>query len=79
MIRVLLVDDEARARLGMLTEREREVIVEVAAGLSNADIGVKLGMAESTVMALVSKSLAKLGTTNRIQAAILVHEAHLDQ
>ena len=70
--------DDARARLGMLTERERDVIIGVAEGLSNAEIAGKLDMAESTVKAHISKSLGKLGMTNRVQAAILVHEAHLN-
>ncbi len=69
--------NDARARLAILTERERDVMVAVANGMSNAEIARKLAMAESTVKAHVSKSLSKLGMTNRVQAAILVHDAHL--
>ena len=69
--------EQARERLAVLTDREQDVIVAVASGLSNAEIAKKLDMAESTVKAHVSHSLAKLGMTNRVQAAILVHDARL--
>jgi DNA-binding NarL/FixJ family response regulator len=68
----------ARKRLAGLTEREHEVIRGVARGWSNAEIARELGMSEATVKAHVSRSLAKLGLTNRVQAAILVHDAGLD-
>jgi DNA-binding NarL/FixJ family response regulator len=67
----------ARRRLEVLTGREREVAVAVAQGLSNAEIGRRLFMSEATVKAHVSRVLAKLGLTNRVQAAILVHDAGL--
>jgi DNA-binding NarL/FixJ family response regulator len=67
----------ARKRLEALTEREREVVVAVAQGLSNAEIGKRLFMSEATVKAHVSRVLAKLGMANRVQAAILVHDAGL--
>jgi len=69
--------DQALARLAMLTSREQEVIQAVARGLSNAEVGRALGMSEATVKAHVSRSLAKLGLTNRVQAAILVYDAGL--
>ncbi|MGW0435088.1 response regulator [Micromonospora sp. NPDC003197] len=69
--------DRARARLAELTSREQDVIRAVARGLSNAEVGRALGMSEATVKAHVSRSLAKLGLTNRVQAAILVHDAGL--
>jgi DNA-binding NarL/FixJ family response regulator len=69
--------DSARSRLAVLTEREREVVASVAKGLSNADIADELGMAEATVKAHVSRALAKLGLTNRVQAALLAHDAGL--
>jgi DNA-binding NarL/FixJ family response regulator len=68
---------QARRHLSTLTGREGDVIQAVARGLSNADIGRELAMSEATVKAHVSRSLAKLGLTNRVQAAILVHEAGL--
>jgi DNA-binding NarL/FixJ family response regulator len=68
---------EARQQLDALTEREREVVVAVAQGLSNAEIGRRLFMSEATVKAHVSRVLAKLGMSNRVQAAILAHDAGL--
>ena len=67
----------ARKRLEALTGRELEVGVAVAQGLSNAEIGRRLFMSEATVKAHVSSILAKLGLTNRVQAAILAHDAGL--
>jgi DNA-binding NarL/FixJ family response regulator len=65
----------ARERLAALTAREDGVIRAVARGLSNVEIGKELSMSEATVKAHVSRSLTKLGLTNRVQAAILAHEA----
>ena len=67
----------ANERLTALTQRERQVVRAVARGLSNAEIGRELTMREATVKAHVSRALAKLGLVNRVQAAILVHEAGL--
>ena len=69
--------EAARRRLDTLTEREHEVVRAVARGLSNAEIGRELAMREATVKAHVSRALAKLGLSNRVQAAILVHDAGL--
>jgi DNA-binding NarL/FixJ family response regulator len=68
---------EARTRLQALTDREREVVVAVAQGLSNAEIGERLFMSEATVKAHLSRVLAKLRLSNRVQAAILVQKAGL--
>ena len=63
--------------LEQLTERETEVLGAVGAGLSNAQIGMRLFMSEATVKAHVSKIFAKLDCTNRVQIAIIAHEAGL--
>lgn len=75
---VLGSPDLARDRLTTLTGRELDVIRLVAQGLSNAEIARQVTMSEGTVKAHVSRSLAKLGMTNRVQAAILVHDAGLE-
>jgi DNA-binding NarL/FixJ family response regulator len=67
----------ARTQLEALTDREREVAVAVAQGLSNAEIAKLLFMSEATVKAHVSHVLAKLDLTNRVQAAMVVHDAGL--
>ncbi|NED99381.1 response regulator [Phytoactinopolyspora halotolerans] len=65
----------AAKRLDVLSERERLVLVAVAQGMSNAEAGRSLGMREATVKAHVSRILSKLDMTNRVQAAILAHDA----
>jgi DNA-binding NarL/FixJ family response regulator len=65
----------ATAQLALLSDREREVAGAVAAGASNAEIAAKLYMSEATVKAHVSRLLTKLDATNRVQIAILVHDA----
>ena len=53
------------------------MLVELARGLSNADIGKALFMSEATVKGHVSHMLIKLDCTNRVQLAILAHHAGL--
>ena len=65
----------ARERLDVLSPREREVLALVGAGLSNAEIGRKLFLVEGTVKAYVSSAMNRLGVRNRVQAAVLAHEA----
>jgi len=62
-------------RLAALTDREREVATAVASGASNAEVATALFLSEATVKAHVSRLLNKLDVTNRVQIAILVHDA----
>ncbi|MBM7789186.1 response regulator transcription factor [Tenggerimyces flavus] len=69
--------EEARALLGQLTDREREVLALVGQGLSNAEIARRLHLVEGTVKSYVSTILTRLDAKNRVQAAILAYEAGL--
>jgi DNA-binding NarL/FixJ family response regulator len=62
-------------RLATLTDREREVAVAVGSGASNAEVAASLFISEATVKALVSRLFTKLDVTNRVQIAIVVHDA----
>ncbi|MFJ6577234.1 LuxR C-terminal-related transcriptional regulator [Streptomyces sp. NPDC091368] len=66
-------------RIADLTGREREVLAMVGTGASNAEIGKRLHLGEGTVKAYVSRMLTKLRCANRVQAAILAHDARLLQ
>jgi DNA-binding NarL/FixJ family response regulator len=65
----------AAQRLATLTEREREVAAAIGAGASNAEVAASLFMSEATVKAHVSRLFTKLDVANRVQIAIVVHDA----
>ncbi|MFF0517604.1 response regulator [Actinomadura nitritigenes] len=67
----------ARRRAEGLTPRERQVLALLGAGLSNAEIADRLHVVEGTVKAYVSAILTRLDVKNRVQAAVLAHEAGL--
>ncbi|WP_433255252.1 response regulator [Streptosporangium sp. CA-135522] len=67
--------ERARALLAGLSEREREVAVAVGRGKSNAEIAAELYMSVATVKAHVSRVLTKLDLNNRVQIALIVHDA----
>ncbi|MEV5966159.1 response regulator transcription factor [Kribbella sp. NPDC051952] len=68
---------KAHARLAGLNDREREIAVAVGEGKSNAEISTTLYLSVPTVKTHVSRILTKLDLNNRVQIALLVHDAGL--
>lgn len=64
-------------RLAELTERERDVLAEVGAGRSNAEVGTALHLSPDTARTYVSRLLAKLGARDRSQLVVIAYETGL--
>jgi DNA-binding NarL/FixJ family response regulator len=69
--------DRARALVGTLTSREQQVLGLVAKGMGNMQIARRLYLSEGAIKAHVSRLLTKLSCDNRVQAAIVAHDARL--
>ena len=71
------IASSSKSRLSELTERETEVLMSVAKGLTNAEIATQLGIGEATVKTHVTHVLIKLDLRDRIQVVIFAYESGL--
>ncbi len=70
--------DQARAAVGALTPREREILALLARGLTNAEIGLRLSIANTTVARHIANVFGKLKVGSRTEAAAFVFERALE-
>jgi DNA-binding NarL/FixJ family response regulator len=78
-VRPLATDAPTTADLEVLTTREREVVLLVAAGLSNEDIAAQLVISPLTAKTHITRAIAKLGVRDRVQLVILAYQSGLIQ
>ncbi|MEW9547170.1 response regulator [Nonomuraea sp. NPDC050783] len=69
--------NKSAQRLGVLTDREREVMAMVAAGMNNTEVGAALHMSPLTAKTHISRIIAKLGIRDRTQLVVLAYESGL--
>lgn len=73
----LAVDADLSSRLELLTDREKQVLMAIARGLSNHEISESLFIGAATVKTHVSNILSKLGVRDRAQAVVFAYESGL--
>ena len=73
------MDEAARQGLAAITDREREITVLVATGLSNDEIAAKLVLSPATVKTHVNRAMAKVGARDRAQLVVFAHRAGLSE
>jgi DNA-binding NarL/FixJ family response regulator len=70
-------DPATRATLASLTDRDRELLVLLTDGLTNAEMGARMYLSETTVKTYVTRLLGKLGVGTRVQAVVFAYETGL--